>query len=375
MLSPQKIKILIITSRADWGGGPRHIYELSKNLKKDFSFYFATPKDYPYFQKFCELVQEENIVEIPHRKFRLHTLFKLLNFIKREKIDIVHSHGKGAGIYSRMIRLFFNIKTIHTFHGIHIGNYNVLQRLFYLKLEKFFSLLTNQFISVSNDETQVILNYHIVKRKKIKVILNGVDIPIYSVSENNFYQKPKNIITFSRFDYAKNTELLISILIELRKLNHINEFRFLIYGEGPNQEKFWKMVIDNSLTNYVCLKGTTEETTKILLNSFCYISTSLWEGMPLGVLEAFSCGLPVIATNVVGNREAVSHNGDGFLFGINVPKEAAEAIIMLASKKNIWVEFSHNAKMKAETNYSVTKMVNETKSVYYELLQQRKKLF
>ncbi len=363
-----KLNILIISSRADFGGGPEHIFRLLKNLQDQFNFFVAAPNDFPYYARYCELAGKENVLVIPHRKFRLFALLKLIRFVKKKKIDIVHSHGKGAGIYSRLIRWIINVKVIHTFHGIHIENYNSLQRSLYLMLERFLAKKTDKFINVSCGENELTKNYHIAPADKLVIIENGVEIPDIKVSENNFEQNPKIVVSFSRFDYAKNSELLIPILLRLKELKQINKFRILVYGEGPDQTKLKEMIAVNHLEEYIFLKGTTTETSKVLLNSFCYISTSRWEGMPLGVLEAYAHGLPVIATNVAGNFNIVENNTDGFLFDIDKPYDASQMLINLSNDKELWNRFSNNSGLKAERKYSISRTVTETKELYLKIM-------
>ena len=200
------------------------------------------------------------------------------------------------------------------------------------------------------------------------IIENGVEIANIKINQNNFDQNPKIIVSFSRFDFAKNSELLIPIMLGLKERNQIDKFRILVYGEGPNQNKLKELIAENNLANYIYLKGTTNEISKVLLSSFCYISTSRWEGMPLGVLEAYAHGLPVIATNVTGNFNIIENNIDGFLFDINKPYDASRLLIELSNDKKIWSDFSNNSRLKAERKYSIKRTVSETKELYLKML-------
>ena len=367
-MTTNKPNILIISSRADFGGGPEHIFGLVNNLRDQFNFFIATPNDYPYFAKYCELIGKNKLQEIPHRKFRLKYLIRILRLIKLNKIDLIHSHGKGAGIYSRLAGLFARTKTIHTFHGIHLDNYNSLQKILYLFIERMLAFSTRIFINVSCGENELTLKYNITTPDKLITIENGVEISNFKISESNFNQNPRTIVSFSRFDYAKNSELLIPILLELNKLNQLGKFKFLIYGDGPNHSKLNQLISANNLDEFIKLQGTTDEPNKILLSSFCYISTSRWEGMPLGVLEAFAHGLPVIATNVTGNFNVIDNDVDGLLFDINKPKDAAQLIVELSNNKSKWISFSNNSRLKAEKKYSIKRMAIETKELYLKVL-------
>ncbi|MFO7525410.1 MAG: glycosyltransferase [Ignavibacteriaceae bacterium] len=367
-----KMKVLIITVRADFGGGPEHIFKLTKHLLKDFDFYFAAPDDYPYYQRYSDLVGKNNLIKIPHRKFKIKALIDLRKFIFINKINIIHSHGKGAGIYSRILRMLTTRKIVHTFHGLHIGEYKGTLRFLYLLIERFLAYFTDVFINVSQSEKKL-LSKHIVSQKaKLRVIHNGIEIPLRTVIPDVFDQSPRIVLTFSRFDYSKHTEMIIEIMMHLKNLNRIEKFSFIILGSGPDEEKIKKLVQANNLNDYITFPGSVLDTKEFILNSFCYLSTSRWEGMPLGVLEAFSVGLPVIASNVVGNRDVINHDVNGFLYDAKNPADAAERICALADNKEKWLLFSQNARSEAISKYDVNRMAEETKLLYSEILREDK---
>lgn len=359
-------KILIITLRADIGGGPEHVYNLINYLKNDFSFYIAAPDDWPYYDKYVHLIGSERYILLPHRKFSFKHLIRLKRFIDKNSIQLIHSHGKGAGVYSRLLNLFNNRKVIHTFHGLHIGKYNFLMKNIYIYIEKFFSYFTSIFINVSKSEYNLIKSYNIAPLNKLKIIENGVIIPENFVSAKNFEDKPLKIISFSRFDYQKNSSLIIEIALHLKRSNNLNNFRFIIFGEGTELSKIKHLCVENNLLDYIILPGGTTKTTQELLNSFCYISTSRWEGLPLGILEAFACGLPVIASNVVGNSDLLQNNEAGILFDLNKPEIAAENLTNLAKNKELWLKFSQNARKSAEFNFNINQMISKTKKLYLD---------
>jgi hypothetical protein len=124
MIQENKLNILEISCRSDYGGGPEQLFEITTNLKKVFKLYCACPVQQPYFNK----ITNENVptFKLPYRKFKIRVFFKLLKWTRTNNITIVHSHGRGAGIYSRLLRLFNRkLKVIHNFHGIHIKKFSL----------------------------------------------------------------------------------------------------------------------------------------------------------------------------------------------------------------------------------------------------------
>jgi hypothetical protein len=80
----------MISVRADYGGGPEHIYSLISNLSNHIIPFIAVPEDRPYYQRFIKVVGMNRIIIIPHRVFKLKTLWQLKKFIIANRIDIIH---------------------------------------------------------------------------------------------------------------------------------------------------------------------------------------------------------------------------------------------------------------------------------------------
>lgn len=355
--------------RADFGGGPEHIYNLIKDFPEEIKFFIAAPKDFPYWDKFSEIVSDNSMVEIPHRKFSLNSLIDLIKFTKQKNIDIIHSHGKGAGIYSRLLALFTHTKCVHTFHGFHIDNYNQFQKYIYILLEKILSIFTAKIISVSKSELQQLIENNIAKKNKFILIENGIQIPDKTINEKIVFNNKLNVITTTRFNYQKNTELLLPIITYLKEKKEVDNFHFFILGNGEEEKQFVSKIEELNLKEHFTLVGFTEEKEKYYLKSFCYISTSRWEGLSLAILEAMSYGIPVIATNVVGNRDIIIHNENGFLFSLDKPEDAGEYLINLKNNFNLWKNFSINSRKLIQEKFNINKMRDKTYNLYKQLSQ------
>lgn len=357
-------KVLFITLRADFGGGPEHLYKLLINLSSNIEFYIAAPNDYPYFGKYSSIVGKNNVIEIPHRQFKLSSLLKLVGFIRNRGIEIIHSHGKGAGVYSRVLILLTGKKCIHTFHGFHIGSYNKLQQGLYIQLEKLFSVFTKRIIAVSKGEMNELLKYKIAPKHKITLITNGVVISKKQVDNSNFENEIKKIISFTRYDYQKNTELILDIINKLNQINPGHRFEIHLYGEGEGINLFKQKVNMSNLGQNIFIHGAVENVVDKLVEGFCYISTSRWEGLPLSLLEAMSVGLPVVASDVIGNNDIIEHGGDGFLFNIDEPGAAAKYLDELSRNKDLWLKMSSVARKKIEEKYNIKRIALQTEELY-----------
>ena len=125
------VKILFITVRADFGGGPEHVYRLIDILTPEIEAFVACPKDYPYWDRYQKLLGSDHMIEIPHRKFAVLRLVYLLRYVRCKGIELIHSHGKGAGAYGRILAFLTRKPCVHTFHGVHIGKYSEVSKRLY----------------------------------------------------------------------------------------------------------------------------------------------------------------------------------------------------------------------------------------------------
>lgn len=364
----KKIKILYITARADFGGGPEHLYKLSKSLPERFDIFYACPKDFPYYEKFADIAGTDHIIQIPHREFSLPHLISTSDFIKKNRIDFIHSHGKGAGIYSRLLTVITGRKTIHTFHGLHIGSYNKIQKALYLFLERILTVLTSKIIAVSHGEKDEILESRICTSKKIVVVENGVEIPESKIHPEIVKNDLLRIVSFTRFDYQKNSEMLIDIAESLKSKLKDRNFIIEVFGDGDRKAAIEKKAEESKVSENIKFYGAITNPREYLLKAHCYLSTSRWEGLPLALLEAMAAGLPVIASEVVGNRDIVKDSINGFLYDLNNPGEAADDITRLIKDNEFFALLSKNARELIIKNYSVDSMVKKTENLYYSVV-------
>ena len=123
-------KILAISS-SNTGGGPSHIFFLNEILQDEVDIYLAMPKIDLTSTNF----NSNKYLQISERRISIKDIFKLIVFAKKNKIDIIHSHGKGAGLLGRIIKIFLMKPLIYTFHGIHTLCLSRLEKFLYIFYE------------------------------------------------------------------------------------------------------------------------------------------------------------------------------------------------------------------------------------------------
>jgi len=361
-------KILFLTLRSDWGGAPKHIDILYKNIDAEFLIYFAAPISEPYGFSWYESAGKERFFELQHRKFSISKLFQLKSFIKNNGIKIVHAHGKGAGLYGRLLKMFLSssISVIFTFHGLHIDQYSPFKKKLYILYEKFFSHFTDFFISVSNGEKENCVKHKIFNPLKSKVVYNSISDTINIKTkpglrtELNLPIDKFIVLSIVRFSFAKNIEDTLAIA-ELLKSD--NRFLIVLVGDGETREEIENDITKKRLSN-ILLTGFKNNPLDYIVTSDVYLSTSRWEGLPYSLIEASMMGLPAVATDVVGNNEVVRNDFNGKLFEPGDFRTAINDIIEICTDKRLSELYSINAKKYYKDNFSVDKMITNMQNIY-----------
>lgn len=359
------MRVLMLSVRSDFGGGPEHLFQLLQQLQKkeNIKFYVAAPKGAPYKSEFERLVSQNNFFLLPYRKFKVGSFLKLLAFVHKNKINILHSHGKGAGVYSRLVKMVMpKIKVVHTLHGYHDGNYGSIQKKVYALLEGFFSIFTNKIINVSEGERNAFINSVRVKFAKCIVIPNGVeDLKKHINPKNEEGKGGFKICYLSRPEYQKNVDEILKISVELLKLI---EGRFCISVFGEVEPKLKNLML---LDDHFDIKGSVKNVNNTFGEYDVFVNTSRWEGMPLSILEAMSSEVPVVASNVTGNNSILRDGENGYLYELYNVKDAAQKIASVQAYREKAKQLVLQAKLDIMHEYSVVSMAENTFKLYCEL--------
>lgn len=290
------MNILLITSRSDMGGGPRHVFDVVRELKKKahHKVFVASPNTPPYGDYFKS--HADRTFTLPHRKFSVIRFILLIFWSRKNNISTIHSHGRGAGIYSRLMKLFgFNV--IHTFHGIHQCE-NLIDRLKYW-VEEVLLLLTDKVVLIGEDEQRQFKNNFPNFKNRTFLIPNGIDCESFKNNLKPFDKIITNKIrlgVLARLDDHKGVDFIIRCMSR-----HIDKFHLYIAGDGPSKEFVSKLIIELNLNDSVTLLGQIDDPAAFISSIDILVSNSKSEGMPYSVLEALCLKKKILLSNVPGH--------------------------------------------------------------------------
>ncbi len=194
---------------------------------------------------------------------------------------------------------------------------------------------------------------------KSNVIYNGI-------SNRNLAKEKReetfNIITISRFDYAKHMDFAYAIA---KRFIYNKGIRFIWVGDGEDKLRLQELSIKENVN--IEFVGFVGDPFPYLQNSDLMLSTSRFEGMPYALIEASSVGIPILATDVVGNNEIVEHGVNGYLFQ-NVD-EAVDCIIKLSHDVILTEQLGARSKEYFLQKYSLDQLLSKLKMEYKSLLK------
>lgn len=346
------------------GGAPIHAYWLAKNLNDKIEFLIIAPNDGPYFNKFKSLGVK--IINLPIRSINLNTLISIINIVRRNRVHLIHSHGKTAGLYSRIAGWWTKTSVIHTFHGIHFKKYGILSPI-YLIIERLLGKMTKFFIAVAEHEKVTAIKMKFAKSQQIKVIYNA--IPPHK-SEHQSYDNQFILISVGRFYSGKGQNHLISVMPEI--IRNIPKAKLIFIGDGPKLQVNKVLASQLKVQNDIKFVGELEQEKiyEYLDKATIYVAPSLGEGLPLVILEAGQAGLPVIATNVTGNNEIIKNEISGLLVPATDNKALTQAIIKLYNNPQLVKEYTSNLQRTIKNKFGFNRMIDETYNLYQKVLNQ-----
>lgn len=281
----------------------------------------------------------------------IKALWELYSILKKiDNIDVIHLHSSKAGFLGRIVSFLLgkSKKTIYTPHAISFLRLDVSskKRKIFIWMEKFASFFGGKIVACSQSEKEVIEEQGI---KNVTFINNGIK-PLEIEKKVNTSDKI-TIISVGRLSIQKNPKLFNDIALEFIDNPNI---QFIWCGDGELKSELTSPNI--KCTGWIERKKLEN----YLANADIYLSTSLWEGLPLSVLEAMSVGLPVVLSNCVGNRDLVRDNG--FLY--KDKKEATNNINELIENKELINKKGYNSKILMDNNFYIKNMAISYLNIY-----------
>lgn len=332
-------KALIIISNFNGVGGAetatyRFLKKINKNNFQIDVCFFGYEDDFVLSVK--EVVNKVFCFDVK-KDGHISSYLKILKLLNNEKYDIVHTHLALADVYGLFLGLLVPFKWISTEHNLSDRRkVTVLGRIYYRLARR----RIYYFVGVSSKIIEWLRTAG-VSGKKLVLIPNPIEI----------VQEPKKVINKSKFLQACGWPEGVKVIGAVANLRHVKGLSYLIdsikiligagkpvrlviAGEGPERGNLEKQIEMNKLTGYVKLLGFIKEVRAMLPLFDIYVSPSLMEGFGISIVEAMSCGLPVVSTEVGGVTDFLRHLENSYLVKPREPYDLAAGISYFLENEN-----------------------------------------
>jgi len=299
---------LLVSTRT--GGGPQHVLTLCRHLRsRGVEPVVAGPRDGPLFERFRE--ERFETIELGTDRLSGRTLGRLVRLIGARGVRLVHSHGKGAGLYGRLAARARGISAVHTFHGIHFEGYSAPARAAYLALERALARWTAAIINVSRAQETEGLALRLFTSAQSHVILNGIDLAALlakalgrDAARAALGVPPgaRVVGCAARLDPVKGVDALLRASAEVPGVD------IVVIGAGPEETRLRRLAAALGLAGRARFAGEVADAATRFRAFDVYVSAARKEGMPLAIMEAMALGLPVVATDIAAHREVLGRS-------------------------------------------------------------------
>ncbi|MBO5714654.1 MAG: glycosyltransferase family 4 protein [Clostridia bacterium] len=296
---------------------------------------------------------------------------QLKKIAKDNNYDLVNCLQPVGGVMGRLIARKYKIPCLYTAHGFHFYKGCPIQnKLIYKTIEKVLAKHTTCLVTMNQEDYESALKMKAKKVFKINGI--GVDFAKYKkdpdldvvefrkslgLTENDFV-----VASVGELNKNKNTLRLIDAMKNVKNPN----VKYLICGDGVLREQYQAKIKENNLQDRCFYLGYRKDIQKILNVIDCYVMPSYREGLSKAMMEAMNYSLPIIASNIRGNKDLVGNNEGGILVNPTKTEEFTKAIEQLSNNPN-------QAKLYGERNatfvqnFSLEKVINQLTDIYKEI--------
>jgi len=290
-------RILFMTTRPILGGAQKWTHDQIKILEGQFDLYLSTGEE-GWLTKKLKLSCKDMLIDKQLYSYTsISYLFRLLMFVKKNRIDMVVASSANAGLYARLLRIFLpKLHVVYVSHGwsaIYRGN------SMFQTVEKILSYLSTAILAISKSDYHKAVDILKIHPEKVVLIENAI-YPYKNLARISRQKDLENItiVMVARFEYPKRQDLLIEAA------KRFPDIQFKLVGEGKNLESCKK----GAPSNVHFLKASTN-IEEVLRDADIFALLSESEGMPISVLEALSCEKPILLSQMSSMETFVRENG------------------------------------------------------------------
>jgi glycosyltransferase EpsD len=330
----------------------------------------------PYVDKRYNL----SIQRSPFKLNNLKAYQELKSILSHENYEIIHCHTPMGGVLARLAAREARAngtKVIYTAHGFHFcKGAPLINWLIYYPIEKVLSHFTDCLITI-NEEDYALAVKHRFKAQKIERVHGvGVNTERFQPFDATHKQDMRTSLGYKQEDFLmfyaaefnknKNQQLLIEALALIK--DEYPTAKLLLAGEGPLKEKCSDLARQLGVSSMVDFLGYRNDIELILPMCDIAVASSVREGLPVNIMEAMACGLPIIACDNRGHRELVCNHENGWILQQNDSLGISDKIKLLIKDKVLRLKLGQSGREIMQKTYAIPEVLKEKSSIYKDFM-------
>lgn len=379
------IRVAHLITSLTLGGAQETVFYYYNNMnRKTYDFYFlAGGKGEFESDSYIKKLEKDSKYIVIKNLFKRINLWKdllafieIYNFLRKNRIQIIHTHSSKSGIIGRIAAKMAGVPVIiHTVHGWSFHNRTPNKtKMIYKFLEKVTAKITDRLIVVTEKDSEKGIMENIASREKFKIIRSGIDFSKFYKNESkeikdfkNRFKGKKIVATIGRLSEQKNTIDFMKIVKMISRKR--DDIHFIVIGDGELREQLEMYIKTNQIENNVTMLGAKDNVIDYYYIMDVFVLTSLWEGLPRVIPEAMACGVPVVANAVDGVSDIMKDGINGYLIKPDDLGNAAVKIEKLIDEVKLKVRIVNSAYDTIRPEFDAENMMLKTEEVYKELCE------
>ncbi|MFA6074750.1 MAG: glycosyltransferase family 4 protein [Negativicutes bacterium] len=363
------MKICYIITTSEFGGATKNVYYLAKHFAKQHEVHVIAG-DRLWLADEAEAAgfvfhQIPTIIKpISPLKDGL-AIIATIKLFSKIKPDIVHCHSSKTGLIGRVSAKVLLIPTVFTAHGwATLRSYGKLKTWLYLIIEKFAAYLTDCMVCISTGDLQLAKKMFACKR--FELVYNGIPDTEFLATRHDS-ARPLKLCMVARFAHPKTPGIVVAALEKLLAQGTIMQLTLI--GGGPDIDKMKNQFDKSSVAKEIKFFGETAYVERELLNYDVFVLSTIWEGLPISIIEAMRAGLPVVASNVGGNSDLIVDEVTGYLFESGDVDKLAEILNKINCNRGLLQQLGNNGRRRYHELFTEKVMLEKTVKIYETVLR------
>jgi len=298
-----------------------------------------------------------------------HSIKFIKQIIKNEAIDLIHAHMADAAFLGWIVARKCSLPLVISHHGHDLlPKCSKLCRVVYKLLVTVAAHYAKINIAVSHSVAERAQHQFFLNNDRVTVITNGVPVPSgdHITKQNKSDKRELRIVTVGRLIELKGQSQLINAAAQLVK--KYQNILFFLIGDGPLKKELQLRADELDIADHIVFTGSIADVPVYLNTADIYVSTSCSEGMPMATLEAMAWNVPVVASDIPGNRTVVEDGKTGLLYQAGNAAALAEIVDSIIENPIMTRERARQARQMVEEKYSADVTSKAHNKMYEKIL-------